>query len=106
LALACKRAARGLRRLRAGVQRLWRRQRRLCQTLQEPIMKSTIGRPRILADRQVRIILRHRVRYLAWKALRKTFKSQRELARDFGVSQGTISRVIRLRGLYKQLSPD
>lgn len=69
-------------------------------------MKSTIGRPRTLTNRQVEIILAHHARYLAWKALRGTFKCQRELARDFAVSQGTISRAVRLKGEYKQCSPE
>ncbi len=64
-------------------------------------MKSTIGRPRTLTDRQVEAILTHHARYLAWKALRN-FKTQRELARDFGVSQSAISRVIRDRGRFKK----
>jgi len=38
--------------------------------------------------------------------LRKTLKSQRELARELGVSQATISQAIRLAGEYKQISPD
>jgi hypothetical protein len=65
-------------------------------------MKSTIGRHRMLTDAQVQIVLASHARYLAWKALRKTFKSQRELAREFGVSQGTISRAVRLNGEYKR----
>jgi predicted DNA binding protein len=69
-------------------------------------MKSTIGRPRRLTDRQVQMILTHYSRYLDWKALRQYVKSQRELAREFGVSQASISRVIRLRGEYKQLTPE
>jgi transposase len=68
-------------------------------------MKRTIGRPRMLTDRQVQQILTDYFRYLAWKALRKCVKSQRELAREFGVSQASINRVIRLRGAYKQRSP-
>jgi hypothetical protein len=69
-------------------------------------MKSTIGRPRALTDRQVKIILAWHVRFLIWRALRKTLKSQRQLARELGVSQGTISYVIRLGGRYKQVSPE
>ncbi len=65
-------------------------------------MKSTIGPHRSLTDAQVEIVLASHERYLAWKALRKTFKSQRELAREFGVSQGTISRAVRLKGQYKR----
>jgi transposase len=69
-------------------------------------MKSTIGRPRALTDRQVKIILAWHVRYLVWRALRKTLKTQRQLARELGVSQGTISHVIRVGGDYKQVSPE
>jgi IS30 family transposase len=69
-------------------------------------MKSTIGRPRALTDRQVKIILAWHVRYLVWRALRKTLKTQRQLARELGVSQGTISQVIRVGGNYKQVSPE
>jgi hypothetical protein len=69
-------------------------------------MKSTIGRPRALTDRQVKIILAWHVRYLVWRALRKTLKTQRQLARELGVSQATISHVIRFGGDYKQASPE
>jgi hypothetical protein len=69
-------------------------------------MKSTIGRPRALTDRQVKIILAWHVRYLVWRALRKTLKTQRQLARELGVSQGTISHVIRVGGNYKQVAPE
>lgn len=69
-------------------------------------MKSTIGRPRALTNRQVRIILAWHVRYLVWRALRKTLKTQRQLARELGVSQGTISHVIRIDGDYKQVAPE
>jgi IS30 family transposase len=69
-------------------------------------MNSTIGRPRALTDRQVKIILAWHVRFLAWKALRRTLKSQRQLAVELGVSQGTISRAVRLHGQYKQVSPE
>lgn len=69
-------------------------------------MKSTIGRPRVLTDRQVRIILAWYSRYLVWRALGKTLKSQRQLARELGVSQGTVGYVIRLGGRYKQVAPD
>ena len=93
-ALACKRE-RGLRRLRCGVMRIGRRQRRLCHPRREPIMNSTIGRPRKLTDRQVKIILAWHARYVIWRALGRTLKSQRTLARELGVSQATISYVVR-----------
>ena len=69
-------------------------------------MKSTIGRPRRLTDRQVKIILAWHIRFLLWRAVRRTLKSQRQLARELGVSQATISHVIRLGGHYKQISPE
>jgi transposase len=65
-------------------------------------MKSTIGRPRKLTDRQVQVILAWHVRYLVWRAYSKTLKSQRQLARELGVSQSTVSRVARTGGLYKR----
>jgi Trp operon repressor len=69
-------------------------------------MKSTVGRPRALTDRQVREVLAEHARFLTWKALRSTVKSQRELAQELGVSQGTINLAIRTGGQYKQVSPD
>jgi len=44
-------------------------------------MKNTIGRPRTLTARQVQTVLAWHERFLAWKALRKTLKSQRQLGR-------------------------
>jgi hypothetical protein len=69
-------------------------------------MKNTIGRPRTLTDRQVQTVLAWHERFLAWQALRRTLKSQRMLAIELGVSQGTISRAVRLHGQYKQVSPE
>ena len=68
-------------------------------------MNSTIGRPRKLTDGQVKLILAWHARYLAWQALGKTLKSQRTLARELGVSQATISYVVRRGGEYKQICP-
>jgi hypothetical protein len=68
-------------------------------------MKSTIGRPRVLTDRQVTIILAWHARYLLWRALGQTLKSQRQLAGELGVSQATIGYAIRILGCYKQASP-
>jgi hypothetical protein len=68
--------------------------------------RSTIGRPRVLTDQQVEVLLAEHARFLAWQALRKSLKSQRELAREFGVSQATISLAVRSQGLYKQVSPE
>jgi hypothetical protein len=77
-----------------------------CAEPSGPIRRSTIGRPRVLTDRQVEAILAEHARFLAWRALRQTVKSQRQLAREFGVSQGTISLAVRSKGQYKQLSPE
>jgi DNA-binding MarR family transcriptional regulator len=68
-------------------------------------MESTIGRPRKLTDGQVRIILDWHARYVAWRALGRALKSQRTLARELGVSQSTISYVVRRAGKYKQVCP-
>jgi hypothetical protein len=68
-------------------------------------MNSTIGRPRKLTDAQARIILDWHARYVAWRAVGRTLKSQRTLARDLGVSQATMSYVVRLGGRYKQVCP-
>jgi hypothetical protein len=70
------------------------------------IGRSTIGRPRALTDQQVEAILVESARFCAWRALRHTVKSQRQLAAEFGVSQATISLAIRSGGRYKQVSPD
>jgi hypothetical protein len=71
-----------------------------------PRLKSTIGRPRALTDRQIRRILAAYDRFLAWRALRRTVKSQRQLAAEFGVAPATIGLAIRLRGDYKQAPPE
>lgn len=67
--------------------------------------KSAVGRPRRLTDRQVAWVLLEYSRYLAWKALRTTVRSQRQLAKELGVSQATISLAVRSSGQYKQRSP-
>ena len=68
--------------------------------------KSTIGRPRALTDRQIARVLAEYERFLAWKALRRTVKSQRQLAQEIAVSQVTVSRAVRSRGHYKQADPE
>ena len=68
--------------------------------------KSTIGRPRALTDAQVEVILAEHVRFTEWRAQRRTVRSQRELAREFGVSPATISLAVRTKGQYKQASPE
>lgn len=71
-----------------------------------PRLRSTIGRPRVLTYRQVRRVLAAYARYCAWKALRRTVKSQRQLAQEFRVSLTTIQRVIRSQGRFKQAPPE
>ncbi len=70
------------------------------------LARSTVGRPRTLSDREVARVLFEYARFLAWKALRKAVKSQRQLARELGVSAATVSYVIRIQGAYKQVSPE
>ena len=71
-----------------------------------PTLSSTMGRPRALTNRQIRSILAAYDRFLAWKALRRLVKSQRQLAEEFGVSLSTVGLAIRSRGHYKQASPE
>jgi hypothetical protein len=66
---------------------------------------STVGRPRRLTDAQVHWILKEHDRYQAWRALRVTVHSHRELAQALGVSAGTVAHAIRNRGHYKRHSP-
>ena len=72
----------------------------------EPKLRSTVGRPRRLTDQQIAKILKEYANYLAWRALRRSVMSQRDLARAMGVSPATISYAVRLQGKYKQPSPD
>ena len=72
----------------------------------DPPLRSTIGRPRALTSLQIRRILVEYDRFLAWKALRRTVKSQRQLAAEFGVSPATVALAIRSRGDYKQPPPE
>jgi hypothetical protein len=72
----------------------------------DPPLRSTIGRPRVLTGLQIRRILLAYDRFLAWKALRRTVKSQRQLAAEFGVSPATVALAIRSRGDYKQAPPE
>lgn len=69
-------------------------------------MTSTIGRPRTLTDAQVAMVLRWHEELLAWKDLRKTIKTKRQLAKQLGVSASTISHIIACRGNYKGPSPE
>jgi hypothetical protein len=52
------------------------------------------------------MILAEHARFVAWRSLRHAVKSQRQMAREFGVSQATISLAIRSQGQYKQVSPE
>jgi hypothetical protein len=72
----------------------------------EPKLRSTVGRPRTLTDQQIRMILEEYAKYIAWRARRRCVMSQRDLARAMGVSPATVSYAVRLRGKYKQPSPD
>jgi len=72
----------------------------------EPKLRSTVGRPRTLTDQQIKTILAEYANYLAWRALRRSVMSQRDLARAMGVSPATINYAVRLQGKYKQPSPD
>jgi hypothetical protein len=65
-----------------------------------------MGRLRALTDAQVEIILAECARFVDWQALRQTVKSQRQLAREFGVAQATISLAVRSKGQYKRPSPE
>jgi hypothetical protein len=69
-------------------------------------LRSTIGRPRVLTERQIRRVLAAYTRFLAWKALRRTVQSPRQLAEEFGVSYATIRFAIHSREHYKQASPE
>ena len=68
--------------------------------------KSTIGRPRVLTDKQVAIILAWREAISAWKASRAAILTIRQLAVSLGVTHGAIATVIRQRGELKRASPD
>jgi hypothetical protein len=68
--------------------------------------RSTIGRPRTPTDDQVKATMAEHARFTGWRALRQNVKSQRQLAREFGVSQATISLAVRSRGQYMQPSPE
>jgi hypothetical protein len=69
-------------------------------------MKSTIGRPRALTDLQIATILDWHAQILAWKAMRKTLKTQRQLAAELGVAPSTISHAVKWAGKFKQPSPE
>lgn len=77
-----------------------------CAESQAGFRKSTVGRPRRLTDEQVAWLLEEYGRYRSWQALRPTVKSQRQLAKELGVSQATISLAIRSQGRYKRGSPE
>jgi transposase len=69
-------------------------------------MKSTIGRPRKLTHEQIAYVLMWHERFIAWRTLRRGLKSQRQLARELGVSQSTISYIAGSGGRYKRNPPE
>ena len=69
-------------------------------------MKSTIGRPRVLTDEEVRVVLAWHQEVMAWRRSGASLKTRAELASELGVSASTITRVIARHGEYKQESPD
>lgn len=69
-------------------------------------MKSTVGRPRTLTDKQVTAILEWYDAWLALKAQRAKVRTLRQLAKDLGVSPGAITSAVRRRGQFKQASPE
>jgi len=52
----------------------------------------------------VAVILAEYARFVAWREMRRTVRSQRELASKFGVSLGAINLCIRSKGDDKQPS--
>jgi transposase len=92
--------------LTAALRRGCRPRRQLACDIGSAVMKSTIGRPRLLTDDQVAIILAWHEEVEAWRAMGAGLKSRRQLASELGVSLSTISSVIARRGQYKQSSPD
>lgn len=69
-------------------------------------MKSLIGRPRRVTDRQIRTILAWHEAWSALEAQRKALKTLRQLCQELGLSKGTVHYVIRSRGDLKQVSPE
>jgi predicted HTH transcriptional regulator len=68
-------------------------------------MKSLIGRPRKLTQAQIDVILAWHEAYVQWMALRPA-KTRRQLARECGVSEATITYVIAQAHHYKQPPPE
>lgn len=89
-----------LRRGAQGAQAIRLRQSR------DATLKSTVGRPRKVTDAQIATILTWHDAILAWRAQRQMLKTLAELARELGLSRGTISSVIKHRGEFKQPSPE
>ena len=69
-------------------------------------MKSTIGRPRVLTDEEVAVVLAWHQEVMAWRRSGALIKTRAELASELGVSASTITRVIARHGEYKRESPD
>ena len=69
-------------------------------------MKSTIGRPRVLTDEEVAVVLAWHQEVMAWRKRGAALKTRAELASELGVSPSTITRVIARHGEYKQEPPE
>ncbi len=63
---------------------------------------STVGRPRLVTDEQVRLILEWHDALLAWRAQHPTLA---QLARNLGLTRGTVYSVVMRRGEYKRACP-
>lgn len=77
---------------------------RLCHP--ETPMKSSMGRPRLLTDDQVDLILAWRADVAAWKEQGRRLKTRKQLAKELGVSEATIWNVLEHQGQFKQADPE
>ncbi len=68
-------------------------------------MKSSMGRPRLLTDEQVELILAWRADVEAWKAQGRRLKTRKQLAKELGVSETTVWNVLEHGGRFKQADP-
>lgn len=69
-------------------------------------MKSSMGRPRLLTDEQVELILAWRADVEAWKEQGRRLKTRKQLAQELGVSETTIWNVLEQQGRFKQADPE
>lgn len=67
---------------------------------------STLGNPRRVTDAQVAAILAWHAEYLVRKQNLRELGTLRELVRDLQTTKGTASKVIRIKGAFKQPSPE